>query len=284
MRIQFASAQSWAVAAGVLAGFLFCAPVRPALSAEGGAAPPNFSSALYGWLTIDDDFKPMTEGPRPVRSDPQHPYFGYLSNHQPTFRIADLSNPVLTEWAREKMRKTNESAIAGHYPYTFQSRCMPGGTPNQLSSVFEPVYFVQSPDIVLMIWQRDHWVRRIYMNVPHSDNPGLSWFGESVGHYEGDELVIDTIGISDKSYIDDWLTPHSDKLHVIERYRLVNGGYGLQAIVTLEDPIAFTEPLTVYQQWDRAAGPMLETICAEGTNSYFGDTDSSVPVAGKPYF
>ena len=62
------------------------------------------------------------------------------------------------------------------------------------------------------------------MNQRHSQNPKRSFFGESMGHYEGDELIIDTIGLNDKTELDNWGTPHSDALHVIERYKTINGG------------------------------------------------------------
>jgi hypothetical protein len=274
--------------AGASAGGVFlvnAAASLPALADEEHSQTiPNFSSANYGWLTIDDEFKPMTTGPRPIRNDPNYRYYGNQSGHQPNFRVSDAGNPVLTEWSREIMRKSNTDVIDGNFPYTFQSRCMPGGVPGQLAGVFEPVYFAQSAKEVLMMWQRDHVVRHIYMNVPHTKDPKPSWYGESVGHYEGDTLVVDTIGLSTKSFVDNWGTPHSEKLHVVERYRLVNGGYTLQGVVTMEDPIAFTEPYSVYQQWRRQDFPMIESVCAEGVNSYYGSTDSSVPVAEKPDF
>jgi hypothetical protein len=75
-----------------------------------------------------------------------------------------------------------------------------------------------------MLHQHDNDVRRIHLNVPHSANVKPSWYGESVGHYEGDTLVVDTIGLNDKTFVDNFRTPHSDKLHVVERYRLVEGG------------------------------------------------------------
>ena len=127
---------------------------------------PNFASPNYGWLTVDDELKPMTTGPRPVRNDANYPYYGNQSGTQPTYRISNSNNPVLTEWSKEILKKSNEGAIAGKFPYTFQSRCMPGGVPGQLAGVFEPVYFAQSEKEVLMMWQRDHVVRHIYMNVP----------------------------------------------------------------------------------------------------------------------
>ncbi len=96
-----------------------------------------------------------------------------------------------------------------------------------------------------MIWQRDHMVRRIYMTEQHSESVKPSWFGESIGHYEnGDTLVIDTVGLSTKnSFIDNYRTPHSEKEHVVERYKVSADGNTLEAMVMVEDPDAFNEPL-----------------------------------------
>ena len=68
------------------------------------------------------------------------------------------------------------------------------------------------------------------MNVPHSKNPKPSWYGESVGHYEGDELVVDTIGLNDKTFVDNYRTPHTDQIHVVERFKLIEDGKTLQAV------------------------------------------------------
>ena len=82
-------------------------------------------------------------------------------------------------------------------------------------------------------------VRHIYLNVPHSANPKPSWYGESVGHYEGgDTLVIDTIGQTDRTFADNYRTPHSEKLHVTERFHLTNDGKNLQA----DKPWSTTQP------------------------------------------
>jgi hypothetical protein len=93
-----------------------------------------------------------------------------------------------------------------------------------------PLFIVQTPKEVLFLYQSDHQVRHIYMNVPHSEHVAPSWYGESVGRYEGDTLVVDTVGITTKAAVDYYLTPHTDKLHVVERYRLLDDGR------TLEDP------------------------------------------------
>jgi hypothetical protein len=76
----------------------------------------------------------------------------------------------------------------------------------------EPLYFAQTPKETLIINQADTQVRHVYMNVPHSAQPKISWYGESVGHYEGDELVVDTIGLNDTSTLDNYGTPHTTQL------------------------------------------------------------------------
>src|SRR5438445_201027 len=99
-------------------------------------------------------------------------------------------------------------------PVACQALCYPGGVPGQLLYPAEPFYFIQTPKVVYMIWQRDHMVRRIHLTDKHSDVVKPSWFGESIGHYENDgTLAVDTIGLSAKnSYIDNWRTPHTEKL------------------------------------------------------------------------
>jgi hypothetical protein len=127
-------------------------------------------------------------------------------------------------------------------------------------------------------------VRRVYLNRKHSEHVKPSWYGESVGHYEGNTLVVDTIGLSTKAPIDNWRTPHSEQLRVVERFQLVNNGQALQAIVTIEDPVALTSPLTVYQRWNRIEGEMLEVACAENNTSHMIAVQEPAPAADKPDF
>jgi hypothetical protein len=147
------------------------------------------------------------------------------------------------------------------------------------------MFFVQTPEQVMMIAQHDNDVRRIYLNVPHSENPKPSWYGESVGRYEGDTLVIDTIGLNDKTFVDNFRTPHSDKLHVVERLRLVEDGKFLEADITIDDPAVFLEPLHVTKRSRRVEAALLEWRCADGemNNPFVRDADP-LPVAQKPDF
>src|SRR6202162_1910250 len=106
-----------------------------------------------------------------------------------------------------------------------------------------------------MIFSGNAEVRHIRLNASHSADPKPSWYGESVGHYEGDTLVVDTIGLNDKRLIDNYGTPHTDKLHVVERFRLVDGGKTLEVAFTVEDPCAFFQTWSGTRQRHRVVRP-----------------------------
>jgi hypothetical protein len=137
-----------------------------------------------------------------------------------------------------------------------------------------------------MIWQRDHMVRRVFLTDKHSANLKPTWFGESIGHYEnGDTLVIDTIGLSTKnSYIDNFRTAHTEKLHVVERLKIAADGKTLDALVRVEDADTFNEPLYMTQRWRKVDNPLLETVCAEDNVDYFNQNLFPMPEAKTPEF
>ena len=110
--------------------------------------------------------------------------------------------------------------------------------------------------------------------------------GESIGHYEnGDTLVVDTIGLSTKnSYIDNFRTPHTEKLHVVERFTVSPDGKNLTAMATVEDPDTFNGPLTMQQRWFKVNNPMEETACAENNDDFFHQNLFPLPEAKTPDF
>jgi len=137
-----------------------------------------------------------------------------------------------------------------------------------------------------MTWQADHMVRRVFLTDKHSANVKPSWFGEAIGHYEnGDTLVVDTIGISTRTTVDNYRTPHTDKLHVVERFKLAPDAKSIEVIVTVEDPGAFTMPWSAKQTYRRVEiGPMIESTCAEGNFNYFNFDLEPLPTADMPDF
>jgi hypothetical protein len=240
-----------------------------------------------------------------VMSRPDHPYVPNsnrdFAGSNPTYRIADLSNPILQPWVVEQMKRDNDEVLAGKVPFMARERCYPGGVPEFVifRRVGPPmVFFVQTPKEVLIIWRGDQQVRHIYMDVPHSANPAPSWYGESVGHYAGDTLVVDTIGLSTKTFVDNYRTPHTGQLHVVERFHMLGGGKTLQVDIHVEDPGAFTTPWNAVQRfarWDKSTlFAKGDSICAESAaydyfnTGNYGATHVSdlapIPQADKPDF
>jgi len=249
------------------------------------ATPPDFSAGNAGWVSIGTDYVAVPGGPKPVTFDPAHRYVPNGSGEQPTFRVADLNNPVLTQFAKDGLKTSNDMVLRGFAMYARESRCWMTGVPTYLLNPAQPTFILQEPKKITMMWQMDQQVRHIYMNVPHSANPKPSWYGESVGHYEGDTLVVDTIGQNTKSFMDNYRTPHSEKLHVVERFHLVEGGKTLQADITIEDPVALREPRHVMHQWRKVQGPMTESRCADGESfNPFGQQAEPIPTSDKPDF
>jgi hypothetical protein len=264
-----------------------------ALAADGakdGAAIPNFGpTPTTAWSTnrpTSDDFIPPLSGAGPVLSDPAHPYVPNGGGRQPTYRIADLTNPILKPWVIEKMKKANDDVMAGKVPYIARERCWPAGVPAlNIYTRGQPIYFIQTPKEVLIVNELNTQIRHIYLNVPHSAQPTPTWYGESVGHYDGDELVIDTIGLNDKTFVDNYRTPHTDQLHVVERFKMIDGGKTLQATMTVDDPGAYNMPWTAIQRWRRTEDrAMLEEYCAENNVAFFGYDVVPIPQADKVDF
>jgi hypothetical protein len=186
------------------------------------------------------------------------------------------------------MRASNEEVLSGRrdLPFAAQARCYPGGVPGQLLFPFEPLFFIQTPKLVYMYWQRDQWVRRIHLTDKHSEDVEPSWFGESIGRYENDNtLVVDTIGLqTNMSFIDNFRTPHSEKLHVVERFTVSPDRNTLTVIVTVNDPETFNEPITMQQRWTKVNGRFAESICAENNLDFFNQNLHPIPQANTPDF
>src|SRR5689334_5371185 len=121
------------------------------------------------------------------------------------------------------------------------------------------------------------WTGRIPKILSH---PGMA------SHYEGDDtLVVDTIGMNDKTYVDNYRTPHTTQLHVIERFKLINDGRTIEVSVHVEDPGAFTTPWNAIQRYRRVNDePMVEMVCAENNDGYFGYDVVPLPHADRPDF
>ena len=260
-------------------------------AAEEQTAIPNFSpDTMTAWnmdRPASDDFLPHSgSGPGPVTFDPARPYVPNGEGRQSTYRIADLTNPILKPWVVDQMRKTNEQVMAGKVPFIARERCWPAGVPGfDIYNRGQPVNFLQTPKMVVIVHELYSQVRHVYLNVPHSAHVTPSWYGESVGHYEGDELVVDTIGLSERTFVDNYRTPHTDKMHVVERFKMIDGGKTMHVAITVDDPGAFNMPWTAEHTWKRVhQGTMIEDVCEENNGFFFGYDVAPLPHADKPDF
>ena len=298
-----------------LATTLAAAAAMPALAQTTAPVGGPAGSGTHGAASIPDFsgvwshpslpwFEPPASGPGPVTNRSRK---NGVSNYDQL--VGDYTNPILQPWAAEVVKKHGEISLAGVTFPNPANQCWPEPVPfifkhNQMQ-------MIQQPDKITFIYVEDHEVRYVRMNVPHAANPAPSWHGDSVGHYEGDTLVIDTVGTrTDHPFamIDLFGTPYTKALHVVERYRLIDyadakdglergakenmlfgninrndGNRFLQLQLTVEDPGVFTTPWTATITYGHG-GDFPETVCAENIHEYYYNKNSEVPAAAKPDF
>jgi hypothetical protein len=202
----------------------------------------------------------------------------------------DFDNPILQPWAREIVKRNAESEMRLQHVYTADDSCWPSGVPQALNLI-GPLQILQLKGHVVLIHERDHQVRRVWLNVGHSPNPTPSWYGESVGHYEGDTLVVDTIAQKTHrmSVVDAFGTPHTEQLHVVERFQPFNTPFGKALFITVEvvDPGTFVTPWkgTLEYRQDKSVTEVDEVVCAENNRTFAtGATFGTIPREETPPF
>jgi hypothetical protein len=231
--------------------------------AQSAAQIPNLSGFWqHGPL---DELEPLPWQPAPVR----HRDGPLDRGNVHVLFLGDHTNPNLKPWAAEIVKKIADDTVAtdarGDVVITNnpQETCRPSGTPSSII-LPGPMQILQDPNWVIIMHQRDHQVRRARITKQHTPNLKRSPYGESIADYDGDTLVIDTIGMTDKHPIDMFGTPHTEALHVIERYRLINNGQQLEVGITIEDPNTFYRPFNTRMVYNRSnVTGLVEEICAE---------------------
>jgi hypothetical protein len=252
-------------------------------------------------------FIPPASGPGPVTNLSREKGTG-VSDYASL--VGDYKNPILQPWAADVVKKKGELSLAG---ITFPSPSNTCG-PEPVPYLFKhsATQMLQLPEQIVMLFNENHEVRRVRMNEPHPAKAIPSWHGDAVAHYEGDTLVIDTVSVkTDRPHamIDLFGTPYTEKLHVVERYRLVDhkdakdamqrgtkenrragGPYDpdykdkyLRVDFTIEDRGAFTMPWTAVMIYLRDRGDFPEIVCADNRFA-FHHTQTDLPHADKPDF
>jgi hypothetical protein len=280
----------------------FAAPA----SGQGATAQtiPDFSGI---WAHANPGFEPLASGPTSLVNLSRRPN-GTGDGLKLT---GDHNNPILKPQAVETVKKHSELASNMGAPNP-HNQCWLEGPPFAMTN--GPTQILQAKDKVVILYQDNSQVRHIRLNSSHPEKVTPTWYGDSVGHYEGDTLVIDTVGIKVGKYsMVDWYgTPHSEALHVVERYRLLDyaaakesfdrdakehtvpaglpkanpQGKYLQLFFTVDDPNVFTTPWSAtmtYRYDGNGQLDWVEQACTENLLWYPGK-ESDVPRAEKPDF
>jgi hypothetical protein len=285
---------------------LFCA----ATLASPAAAMPDFAG-LWGRNAFN--FEPLATGPQPVTNLERLPD----GTGNPSKLVGDYTNPILKPEAAQIVKRLGDMARTGVAHPDPSNQCRPYAPPFTFAMELG-LQLVQAKDHVTILYNQDDQVRRVWLNRGHPAQVVPSPMGDSVGHYEGDTLVVDTVGVAVEpealAMVDRYGTPRSPSLHVVERYRLIDGdaaklaaerqirqdgpmglagavlvdpkypGPGLQLDFTVEDPNVFTMPWSARITYRRIIGPWLEQICADSRIDYEEGHAPLMPVAQKPDF
>ena len=268
-------------------------------------------------------FEPPASGPGPITNRsraPQRPSGVSGSQASPPTKegvsdydqlVGDYTSPILQPWAAEVVKKFGEISLAGITYGNPSNQCWPEPMPFTYKQFL--VQLIQQPDQITFLYSGNMDVRRVRLNQPHPSPLAPSLYGDSVGHYEGDTLLIDTVGVrTDRPYamIDLFGTPYTKSLHIVERYRLrdyddvkdaierskqenwfFNGdvfsghrGKFLQLHVTIEDEGVFTTPWTATLTYVPGPDIWSEVVCAENTHQYYYNNEADVPRTDKPDF
>jgi hypothetical protein len=286
------------------------AAVTPAAAAPDSAAIRDFSGF---WAHPALGFGPPLSGPGPVRNTSRLP--SGAGNFDKL--VGDYTNPILKPEAAEIVKERGAISLSGLAFPDPDNQCLQNPVPYIFWNF--DIQLLQQPDKITIIYEHDDDHREVRMNQPHPAKVIPSIHGDSVGHYEGDTLVIDTVGIKLRpgyAMADRFGTPYTQALHVVERYRLIDyaaakeaqdraekewprvgdtvdhnyRGKGLQLEFRVEDPGVFTMPWSATITYLRAARTAWEErICAENIQhyydlTYYSDRAAHVPIADRPDF
>jgi len=199
------------------------------------------------------------------------------------FSTFGKGEPAMTPWADAQYKAAKPSfgpkSVMMEETNDPVYQCFPPGVPRVYLHPF-PVQIVQIPGQMIMLYEYDHMVRHVFTDGrPHPDDLSPTWMGHSIGKWDGDTLVVDTVGFNDKSWLDRVGHPHSDQLHVVERFKRVEPN-SMQIDFFIEDPKAYTKPITstlMFQlkpKWD-----IMEQSCMD--NGTFVDFEKKEKAPAK---
>jgi hypothetical protein len=268
-----------------------------AASTQSGAAIPDFSG-IWAHPSFPG-FEPPVSGPGPVVNTSRRPQVTDADGRilppgnkilvsNPALLVGDITNPILKPHAAEIVKKHGELELSGAGSPSPTIQCWPEPVPYIFNGV--AMLMLQQPDRITFLYPNDHQVRHVRMNVPHPAQVTPSWYGDSVGHYEGDTLVIDTVGVK----VGPFAMVERDAHENLRPARGADAGSApqadyrgkhLQLEFRVEDDGVFTMPWTATITYRRGFEAWREIVCAENTRELaIAGRGNAVPTADKPDF
>jgi hypothetical protein len=285
---------------GFIAAFIVAmVPAGPVVGVENAGSIPDMAGS---WSRLTFGFEQPASGPGPIGRFSREPNTG-----------GNFNNPILKPEGAAVVKKRSEMLRSGEdYPNP-SLNCLPMVAPYIFR--VQEMAVLQKKDEVVLLYMQDHQIRRVRLNGTHPAKVTPSWYGDSIGHYEGDTLVVDTIGfkLGPTPIVDMFGSPFSEALHVVERYRMLDydaakaaqernvreagpvateqaatidetyRGKGLQVQFTVEDKNVFNTSWSGAATYRRAAS-WVENVCAENPHEYYAGKDTEIPTADRPDF
>jgi hypothetical protein len=181
-------------------------------------------------------------------------------------------------WAAADAKRRADAQKAGTPISDSTAQCMPSGVPRIMGAPY-PIEILQSKKQVVILHEVQHLFRHVYLNEEHPKDLDPTFMGHSVGHWEGDTLVVDTTALNKDTLINEAGDPHSDKLHIIERWSKSKDGKVLTDLLTIDDPGAYSKPWSIaYTYYWRPEIRFIEYICEENNRNV---TDENGVVRAK---
>ena len=224
-----------------------------------------------------------------------------LPNGRPDFNgvwdhpyVPDMARSSAADPARRRPAQTG----AGELPYTqaglanikaynpekdgdYTGMCMPFGLMRSVNAPY-PIQIMQNDKFFTFLFEQNTWFHVVPFRNDHSKDPNPTWFGESIARWDGDTLVIDTIGFNGFTRLDTRGNPHSDKLHMVQTFKHVDAGQ-VTYTVTINDPVYYTKPFTNERTFLLSNDTLLEYSCEENNRSLWeGRIKLWVPPTSEP--
>ena len=253
------------------------AQAEPTLGTLGAGVPGE--GTVPGRAAPPKGPAPRTPSGRPDFSGVwDHPYVPDMSaSNQRNSTLQKGAGPLPYTPAGEQNIKSYDPAKNGDYT----GMCMPFGLTRSMNSPY-PIQIMQNDKYIAFLFEQSTWFHVVPFKDKHSDDPNPTWFGESIAKWDGDTLVIDTVGFNGWTRLDTKGDPLSDKLHLVETYKRTDAGH-IAYTITVNDPVYYTKPWTNERTFTISNGDLLEYSCEENNRSLWeGRIKLWVPPTSEP--